>query len=382
VFILYTSLSTTAVTERLGLRMSVKESERAPDRITPSEMPQRMSESFRLLVDRVRDYAIFLLDTEGRVVSWNEGLLRIKGYSADEIIGQSMSVFYTADDVARGLPQKLLGVATAEGRVENEGWRVRKNGTRFWADVVITALRDDNGTLIGFGKVTRDLTERKQAQEALSELAGRLVALQEEERRRIGHELHDKTSPLLTGLTGRLYSARTLARDAGPALGSLVEEALAMAEATATLVRTVSSTLHPPMLEQSGLFPTLRWYIESFNSRTGVRVHATLPESLQRLSRQREVAVFRVTQEWLSGMLAAGAKSINLRLVLLDEMLELTIDAEGAELPELSDQLRVGTGEFGVTFLALRERIKQLGGTLEVKPRGSALALRATVPNA
>jgi len=375
-------LSTTAVTERLGLRMSVKESERAPDRITPSEMPQRMSESFRLLVDRVRDYAIFLLDTEGRVVSWNEGLLRIKGYSADEIIGQSMSVFYTADDVARGLPQKLLGVATAEGRVENEGWRVRKNGTRFWADVVITALRDDNGTLIGFGKVTRDLTERKQAQEALSELAGRLVALQEEERRRIGHELHDKTSPLLTGLTGRLYSARTLARDAGPALGSLVEEALAMAEATATLVRTVSSTLHPPMLEQSGLFPTLRWYIESFNSRTGVRVHATLPESLQRLSRQREVAVFRVTQEWLSGMLAAGAKSINLRLVLLDEMLELTIDAEGAELPELSDQLRVGTGEFGVTFLALRERIKQLGGTLEVKPRGSALALRATVPNA
>jgi len=362
--------------------MSVKESERAPDRITPSEMPQRMSESFRLLVDRVRDYAIFLLDTEGRVVSWNEGLLRIKGYSADEIIGQSMSVFYTADDVARGLPQKLLGVATAEGRVENEGWRVRKNGTRFWADVVITALRDDNGTLIGFGKVTRDLTERKQAQEALSELAGRLVALQEEERRRIGHELHDKTSPLLTGLTGRLYSARTLARDAGPALGSLVEEALAMAEATATLVRTVSSTLHPPMLEQSGLFPTLRWYIESFNSRTGVRVHATLPESLQRLSRQREVAVFRVTQEWLSGMLAAGAKSINLRLVLLDEMLELTIDAEGAELPELSDQLRVGTGEFGVTFLALRERIKQLGGTLEVKPRGSALALRATVPNA
>jgi PAS domain S-box-containing protein len=347
----------------------------------PSEMPQRTSESFRLLVDRVRDYAIFLLDTEGRVASWNEGLLRIKGYSADEIIGQSMTVFYTADDVARGLPQKLLGVATAEGRVENEGWRVRKNGTRFWADVVITALRDDNGTLIGFGKVTRDLTERQQAEEALSELAGRLVALQEEERRRIGHELHDKTSPLLTRLTGRLYSARTLARDAGPALGSLVEEALAMADATATLVRTVSSTLHPPLLEQSGLFPTLRWYIESFNSRTDVRVHATLPETLQRLSREREVAVFRVTQEWLSGMLAAGAKSINLRLVLLDEMLELTIDAEGAELPELSDQLRVGTGEFGVTFLALRERIKQLGGTLEVKPRGSGLVLRATVPS-
>src|SRR5262245_45569371 len=114
-------------------------------------------EAFALLVERVQDYAIFMLDPSGRVASWNQGAQRIKGYTIDDILGRHMSTFYTPEDVERGLPRKLLGIAQSEGRVEDEGWRVRKDGTRFWADVVITALRDDDGKLRGFGKVTRDL---------------------------------------------------------------------------------------------------------------------------------------------------------------------------------------------------------------------------------
>src|SRR5918911_324728 len=120
---------------------------------------------FRLLVDRVVDYAIFLLTPDGHVASWNKGAERLKGYRAAEIIGHSFERFYPPEARAAGRPARLLAIARAEGRVEDEGWRVRKDGTRFWADVVITALRDDSGQLVGFAKVTRDLTERRQAEE-------------------------------------------------------------------------------------------------------------------------------------------------------------------------------------------------------------------------
>jgi len=125
---------------------------------------------FRLLVESVRDYAIFLLDVEGYVRSWNAGAQRIKGYSASEIIGKHFSIFYPASELRRGKPDYELRVAIEEGRYEEEGWRVRNDGTRFWANVVITALRDSDGQLVGFAKVTRDLTERKQAEEERANL--------------------------------------------------------------------------------------------------------------------------------------------------------------------------------------------------------------------
>jgi PAS domain S-box-containing protein len=122
-------------------------------------------ELFRLLVEGVQDYAIFKLSNEGIVESWNVGAERLKGYRATEIIGQSFERFYTEADRLDGRPSRLLAAARADGRVEDEGWRVRKDGTRFWADVVITALYDHDGTPRGYGKVTRDLTDRRRAEE-------------------------------------------------------------------------------------------------------------------------------------------------------------------------------------------------------------------------
>jgi PAS domain S-box-containing protein len=124
-------------------------------------------ERFRLLVDGVIDYAIFMLDPEGRVASWNRGAERIKGYRAEEIIGQHFSRFYTAEDIEAGKPPRELIIASSEGRYEEEGWRVRKDGSWFWASVVITAMRDETGKLRGFAKVTRDLTERREAEASL-----------------------------------------------------------------------------------------------------------------------------------------------------------------------------------------------------------------------
>jgi PAS domain S-box-containing protein len=126
----------------------------------------------------VQDYAIFTMDTTGHITSWNAGAQRIKGFSADDIIGHHFSEFYPEEDVVAGKPERELEIAIAEGRVEDEGWRVRKDGTQFWANVVITALRDPSGQLIGFAKVTRDLTERREAEQRAIATARRLAEVE------------------------------------------------------------------------------------------------------------------------------------------------------------------------------------------------------------
>lgn len=137
------------------------------DRKHAEEVSRRIEERFRLLVQGVKDYAIFMLDAGGRIASWNEGAQRIKGYRTDEIIGQHFSRFYTQEDIDLGNPDRELKITASEGKFEDEGWRIRKDGSRFWANVVITAVRDQQGELVGFSKVTRDFTERKNVEEAL-----------------------------------------------------------------------------------------------------------------------------------------------------------------------------------------------------------------------
>ncbi len=172
------------------------------DRKQAEERLRLSEERFRLMVESVRDYAIFMLDPEGRIATWNAGAERLKYYTADEIIGQHFSVFYPPEVAARGWPAEELRRAAADGRIEDEGWRVRKDGTKFWANVVITALRDRTGRLVGYGKVTRDLTERRQAEESArrllreeaareaAEAAAREAQRAEQEERRQREQLH------------------------------------------------------------------------------------------------------------------------------------------------------------------------------------------------
>jgi PAS domain S-box-containing protein len=167
--------------------------------------------SFRLLVQSVKDYAIIMLDPEGNVASWNEGAQKFKGYRAEEIVGKNFSIFYTPEDIASGKPAQELKIAADQGRFEDEGWRVRKDGSKFWANVTITALRDPDGSLRGFGKVTRDLTERKLVEEALKQKAAN------EAISRRAQEILDISTPVvqvwegvvLAPLIGSLDSQRT-----------------------------------------------------------------------------------------------------------------------------------------------------------------------------
>jgi PAS domain S-box-containing protein len=144
------------------------------------------TEIFRLLVESIRDYAIFVLDPEGHVLTWNPGAQAMKGYSKDEIIGKHFSKFYLPEAVESGWPQRELELAEKEGRFADEGWRVKKDGTSFWASVIISPLRSDDGKLSGFAKVTQDLTERRQAEERIQalnrELCQRVSQLDESRR--------------------------------------------------------------------------------------------------------------------------------------------------------------------------------------------------------
>jgi PAS domain S-box-containing protein len=136
-------------------------------------------EQYRLIVQSIKDYAVFMLDPEGHIASWNEGARLIKGYTAPEILGKSFEVFYPQEAVDDGFPKRELKEAARVGRFEDEGWRIRKDGSRFWANVVITAVRDRDGKLVGFAKVTRDLTARREAEEQARQLAAEQAALAE-----------------------------------------------------------------------------------------------------------------------------------------------------------------------------------------------------------
>jgi PAS domain S-box-containing protein len=165
--------------------------------------PIDTAEAFRLLVDSVRDYAIFMLDASGIVRTWNRGAAQLKGYGAAEIVGSHFSVFYPPRERAEGRPEKNLAAALAEGRFEEEGWRVRKDGSLFWADVVITAIYGQDGRLGGFAKVTRDLTERRRAEEQTIRLAHaeEAVRLREEFMSIAAHELRTPLNALQLQIT-------------------------------------------------------------------------------------------------------------------------------------------------------------------------------------
>jgi len=169
-----------------------------------SLVPKAISEDpFELLVQSIVDFAIYLLDPEGYVTSWNVGAERIKGFKPDEIVGRNFSQFYTEEDRAAGMPGKVLEIARTEGKYQGEGWRVRKDGSRFWASVVVDAIKDEDGELIGFAKITRDMTEQREAELRLEEVREQLFRSQKMEAlgQLTGGLAHDFNN-LLTAILG------------------------------------------------------------------------------------------------------------------------------------------------------------------------------------
>jgi PAS domain S-box-containing protein len=368
------------------------------------ELELRESEArFRLLVEAVQDYAIFMLDPEGNVSSWNRGAERLKGYKAHEIIGRHFSCFYPEEDLRNGKPQWELTVAAKDGRFEDEGWRLRKDGSRFWANVIITALRDANGKLVGFGKVTRDFTERVKAQQelerevaerkeaqqrlhesekSLRDLSIHLLRTQDEERRRIGRDLHDSLGQYLAVLKMKLEMLASGRLGEAPA--EEIRQCIGLAEDSIREVRTISHLLYPPMLEETGLTAAIPWFLDGFSSRSGIKTTFEVAADFGRLSRDVELALFRVLQEGLTNVHRhSGSQVAHVRLLSKDGKSTLEVADEGKGLPEgiLRAIDRDWTQALGVGLRGMSERMRQLGGTLTLVSGQRGTTVSASVPN-
>jgi PAS domain S-box-containing protein len=317
-------------------------------------------ERFRLLVQSVQDYGIFMLDPQGRISSWNAGAERIKGYTAGEIIGRHFSAFYPPEDVAAGKPRRELEIAAEQGRLEDEGWRLRKDGTRFWANVVITALFDEQRRLRGFGKVTRDMTERRNAEQALRQrrrLVGHLVEAQEVERRRIAWDVHDESiqSMVAVGMRLQLLAARLPEPHAHAVTG--LDEAV---QAAIGRLRDLVSRLRPPELDRHGLVEAVTAYAEDVANRWGL-AHSVRDELTSEPSPEAAITAYRICQEALSNVHRhAQADRADLVLSTVDNGLLVRIADDGIGTAGGD----AGSGHFGLT--EMRERAEAANGWLTV----------------
>src|SRR6185437_10479278 len=367
---------------------------------------------FRLFVEAVRDYAIFMLDPSGKIATWNNGAERIKGYKPWEIIGQHFSVFYPEEDLKSRKPWHELEVAAEEGRFEDEGWRLRKDGTRFWANVIITAIKDESGRLLGFGKVTRDLTEKRRAhqelerahqhlqkevierriaekklhksEESLRRLSQHLLRSQDEERKRIGRDLHDSLGQCLAMLKINLDSLQIELPAAQTKAFSRIEQCLQLTDEAIREVRTIAYVLYPPMLEELGLNSAISWYLEGFASRSEIKITFDAAPELERLERPVELVLFRVLQESLANVHRhSGSATAHIRLFQENGSAVLEVEDEGKGFPDAMldldrDEL---ASSFGVGLRGMSERLRDLGGTIELKlAKKQGAIVRAEIP--
>jgi PAS domain S-box-containing protein len=365
---------------------------------------RRSEERFRLLVDAVQDYAIFMLDVQGHVTSWNTGAERIKGYGISEIIGKHFSIFYPEEDLRAGKPQRELVIAAKEGRLEDEGWRLRKDGSRFWANVIITAIRNDAGKLLGFGKVTRDYTEKIKANEALRkeiaertaaerklhdsekslrQLSLRLLQTQDEERRRIGRDLHDSVGQYLVGLKMKVDSLKSSRERGQRDDDSQLTECSQLIEEAIKEVRTISYLLYPPMLEELGLKSAIPWYLDGFTKRSGIKTKFEVSPGFDRIPGDLELALFRVLQESLTNVHRhSGSPRATVRLLTENRCVLLQVIDEGSSTQSKNweDRAKDWMGSLGVGLRGMNERVRQLGGSLELSSVQGGTTVTASVP--
>ena len=358
-------------------------------------------ERFSLLVDSIRDYSILLLSPEGTITSWNPGAQLVEGYEASEVIGLNHAVFFASEEITQGNPALTLEMAAAAGQHEDEGWRVRKDGSRFWANVVTTAMKDEAGKISGFARVARDLTERKAAEEQLRkiaveleqrvsertqelrdshvrlrDLATELTLTEQRERRRLAGDLHDYLAQLLVLIRIKIRQASAHFKEAAPT--SLLMEADQAIIDSLNYTRSLVAELAPPALQEFGLLEGFGWLAEQMQNH-GLTV--TVKKNIQRveLDDDQAVLVFQSTRELLFNVLKhAGTNQAEVTIDKNDDgHLVVRVKDEGCgfnpdEVIAPSDERK----RFGL--FSVRERTEAMGGRLEVtslSDRGTCAAL-------
>ena len=338
------------------------------DRKLAEEEARATEERFRTMVENVRDYAIYMLDPRGYITSWNLGAERIKGYLADETIGRHYSLFFLPEHTERGDPGLQLEFAAIQGRYESEGWSVRKDGSRFWAHVIVTRLLDESGKLRGFSRITHDITERRRAEEDLHSYADRLrvtsrrlVEVQEAERRLLAGELHDRVGQNLTALGLNLsIVASGLPAEDYPELAARLEESSLLVQGTVDAMRNVMAELRPHALDDYGLPAALRTLAASFSRRTGIQVAFQGDAPATELPKPVDLAMFRIAQEALNNVAKhSNADHVEIAVKRVNGLATLSVRDNGVGF----DPRRIGASNNGAGWglLIMRERAEAVG---------------------
>jgi len=375
-----------------------------------SERALRESEErFRLVVQGVQEYGLFQLDSSGNVVSWNAGAARLMGYRAEEIIGKHFSVFYPKEEMLHCKPEHNLAEAARAGQTEEEGWRLRKDGSRFWANVLMTALRDAQGSLRGYAKLTRDMTERREREEALTRakellelrveqravvltrvndelrveiaerkhaeeqfketldqlraLAARLQSVREEERASIAREIHDELGQACTAIKMDLALIGRRITKKQTQLRAKIESSMQVVDDMIVTLRRIASDLRPRTLDDLGLAAALEWQSQEFEKRSGIHCHLVLPLEPLNLDPERSTAIFRIFQESLTNVTRhAQATSVEARLEIAGGQLIFRVQDNGKGFDPEEAKAKKSLGLVG-----MQERAHLLNGEVSIE---------------
>jgi PAS domain S-box-containing protein len=357
------------VTERKNTREELEK--RVRERAVELEQKTAELSQKATLLDLAND-AILVRNADSRISYWNRGAERLYGWTSEEAVGRSTHELLRTE-FPEGL-EKILIQDTWEGELRH----TKKDGTQIDVASRWTRLRDEHGKTTGWLETCSDITARKRAEQASRKLSRRILTLQDEEHRRIARGLHDSLGQYLTALKVSLDVLRANDGTQAEALAQCSE----MVDKCLTETRTVSHLLHPPLLDEVGLKSALQWCADGFGQRSGIQVHLDLPPELGRFHKDVETAVFRVVQEALTNVHRhSHASEVSIRLSVNAGNVRLDIDDNGNGIPEqkLHDFIE-SRGGTGVGLAGMRERVQELGGSLEIDSDQTGTLLRITIP--
>jgi PAS domain S-box-containing protein len=366
----------TDIHEQRELRQSLIEARQELEmrvRERTAELEQKASELLQkaTLLDLVND-AIFVRCAEDKISYWNEGAERLYGWKSGEVLGRSPhEVLHTEFPVPL---EEIKSIDKWEGELR----QIKRDGSQIVVTSRWTTLRDNEGKPAGWLEINTDITARKRAEEAARNLSGRILSLQDEERRRIARGLHDSLGQYLTAIKMSLDLLSTMeGRQA-----AVASECSEIVDKCLTETRTISHLLHPPLLDEAGLRSALQWYVEGFAQRSDIQVKLDLPAELGRLDTDVETALFRVVQEALTNVHRhSSASEVDIRLFADTKHIQLDVSDNGKGIPkDRLQRVRESGSGTGVGLAGMRERVRDLGGSMEIKSDDAGTTIIICIP--